>query len=76
MHLHPEVPWLPFFVWCMARVIRRQLPEPRDALHQWQPWAKSTGPRPPAWKSASSKNAIKHGMRGWEYGGNISYWSS
>ncbi len=36
-------------------------------IHQWEPWAKSTGPRSKEGKSAVSRNALKHGMRSAEW---------
>lgn len=36
-------------------------------IHNWKPWAQSTGPKTGEGKSASSMNAHKHGLRGREW---------
>lgn len=33
------------------------------AIHDWKPWAASTGPRSPAGKAKSAHNAYKGGQR-------------
>lgn len=33
----------------------------REAIHNWKPWAKSTGAKSPEGKARSAKNALKTG---------------
>jgi hypothetical protein len=32
-----------------------------QAIKEWKPWEKSTGPKTPAGKAISSQNSLKHG---------------
>jgi hypothetical protein len=34
----------------------------RNAIHQWKPWERSTGPKTPQGKEIASKNAFKGGL--------------
>ena len=34
-----------------------------DAIRQWRPWERSTGPRTEAGKATAAQNARKHGLR-------------
>ena len=47
--------------------MRQWTPEARarqsEAIRKWKPWARSTGPKTPAGKYNSSRNAYKHGAR-------------
>lgn len=36
-------------------------------IHNWKPWARSTGPKTEEGKAASAGNATKHGMRAREW---------
>lgn len=38
-----------------------------ELIRQWQPWSRSTGPRSAEGKQASSRNAMRHGMRSAEW---------
>lgn len=50
----------------------------REAIQQWAPWKKSTGPRTDSGKQKSSRNSLKHGLRSktWSFYRSYLYVSS